>query len=237
MSIGDNQLDAAQPASRQALQKARPERLGFRGADVQPDDFAPAVGVGGHRDYCRDRDDATAIALLQVGGIEPQIRPLATERPVEEGMHPLVDVFAQLGNLRFADAGQPHRLHQIIDPAGRHAADPGFLDDRDQRLLRALAGLQKRREVSALPQFGEAQLQSAEAGIEGAVAVAVAPSRALAAALVAPGPDQPLDIALHQQLQHRLGHGSQKISLAGLLQQRSQHQSLFGHRVLSRASG
>src|ERR1700687_3909179 len=48
-----------------------------------------------------------------------------------------------------------------------------------------------------------------------------------------PGADQPLDVGLHQQLQHRLRHGSQKISLAGLLQQFGQHQSLFGHRVLS----
>jgi hypothetical protein len=80
-------------------------------------------------------------------------------------------------------------------------------------------------------------LQRAEPGVEGAVAVAVAPGRALATALIAPGADHPLDVALHQQLQHRLGHGSQKISIAGLLQQLGHHQSLFGHRVLSRASG
>src|SRR5690242_20048542 len=72
----------------------------------QPDDLAPPIGVGGHRDYRGDRDDATTLALLQVGGIEPQIRPFTGERAVEEGMHALVDVFAQLGNLRLADAGQ-----------------------------------------------------------------------------------------------------------------------------------
>jgi hypothetical protein len=32
-------------------------------------------------------------------------------------------------------------------------------------------------------------------------------------------------------LQHRLCHGSQKISFTSLLQQLGQHQSLFGHRV------
>jgi hypothetical protein len=46
------------------------------------------------------------------------------------------------------------------------------------------------------------------------VAVAVAPGAPLPAALVTPGADQPFDVALHQQLQHRLGHGSHKISLA-----------------------
>jgi hypothetical protein len=111
------------------------------------------------------------------------------------------------------------------------------LDYRDQRLLRALAGFEKRREIAPLPQLWDAQLQCAEPGVEGALAIAVAPGGPLAAALVAPGADHPLDVGLHQQLQHRLGHGSQKIAITGLLQQLGQHQSLFGHRVLSRASG
>ena len=54
MGVGDDQLDATQPASRQALQKARPERLGLRRTDMQPDDLASAIGVDGHSDYRRD---------------------------------------------------------------------------------------------------------------------------------------------------------------------------------------
>src|ERR1700720_915169 len=208
MGVGDDQLDASQPASRQALQKARPESLGFRRTDMEPDDLASAIGVGGHGDYCRDRDDAAALALLQVGSVEPQIRPLAGERPVEERMHALVDLLAKLGNLRLADPRQPHRLHQIIDPPSRHATDPGLLDHRDQRLLRALARFEKRREIAALPQLRDAQLQRAEPGVEAAVAITVAPRGPLAAALVSPGADQPLDVALHQQLHPRLRHGS-----------------------------
>src|SRR5882762_7354363 len=234
MGIRDHQRDPPQAASRQALQKARPEGFGLRRADVQPNDLASAIGVDCHSDYRGDRDDAAALALLQVGGVEPQIRPLAGERPVEERMPALVDLLAQLGNLRLADPRQPHRLHQIVDPPGRHAADPGLLDHRDQRLLRALASFEKRREVTALPQLRDAQLQRAEAGVERAVAVAVAPGAPLAAALITPGADQPLDVGLHQQLQYRLRHGSQKISVASLLHQLGQHQSLFGHRVLSR---
>src|SRR5215472_5994821 len=103
MSVGDDQLHAAQPAPRQALQKSRPEGLGLRRADMKPDDLTPAVSIGRHRDYGGDRDNATALALLQVGGVEPQIRPLAGERPVEEGMDTLVDLLAQLGDLRLAD--------------------------------------------------------------------------------------------------------------------------------------
>src|SRR5580704_6702474 len=72
----------------------------------------------------------------------------------------------------------------------------------------------KGRKVAALPQLWDAQLQRAEPSVEGAVAIAVAPRGALAAALVAPGADHPLDITLHQQLQHRLGYRSQKIAVA-----------------------
>jgi hypothetical protein len=44
---------------------------------VQADDLALAIGVGGHGDYHRHRDDAAALALLEVGGVEPEIRPVA----------------------------------------------------------------------------------------------------------------------------------------------------------------
>ena len=46
------------------------------------------------------------------------------------------------------------------------------------------------------------------------------------------GADQPLDIGFHQDLQHRLRHGSQEIAVAALLQQLGQRHSLVGHRVL-----
>src|SRR5436190_20382313 len=87
----------------------------------------------------------------------------------------------------------------------------------------ALASFEKRREITSLSQLWDTQLQRPEAGVEGAVAVPIAPGGTLAAALVAPGADQPLDVGLHQQLQHCLRHGSQKIALASLLQQLGQH--------------
>src|SRR5437879_10819029 len=130
-------------------------------------------------------------------------------------MHALVDLFAQLGDLRLADPRQPHRLHQIVDPPGRHAADPGLLDHRDQRLLRALAGFEKGRKVAALPQLRDAQLQRPEPSVEGAVAIAVAPRGPLAAALVAPGADHPLYVALPENLLHLLDHRLRNISLSG----------------------
>ena len=50
-------------------------------------------------------------------------------------------------------------------------------------------------------------------------------SGALRVPLVAPGADQPLDIRLHQDLQHRLSHGSQEVAFCGVLKQFDQWQS------------
>jgi hypothetical protein len=57
VGVRDHQLDAAKPTGLQALQEVRPEDLRLRRADVQADDLAPAVGVDGDGDYCRDGDD------------------------------------------------------------------------------------------------------------------------------------------------------------------------------------
>ena len=60
-----------------------------------------------HSDYRGDRDDASTLALLEVGGIEPQIRPFAGERAVEEGANPIVDILAQLAHHALADPRHP----------------------------------------------------------------------------------------------------------------------------------
>ena len=64
------------------------------------------------------------------------------------------------------DAGEAHGLDEVVDPPGRDAADPGLLDDRDQRLLGHPARLEERREVAALAQLRDAELQGPEPGVE-----------------------------------------------------------------------
>src|SRR3954451_22997665 len=82
MRIRDDQLDALQAAPDQALDEAGPKRFGLRRADPETDDLAPAFGRDSNSDYRRNRDDAAALAHFQVGGIEPQIRPFALDRPL-----------------------------------------------------------------------------------------------------------------------------------------------------------
>ena len=68
---------------------------------------AVPFGVAGHGDYRGDGDDPAALALAEIGGVEPKIGPLARERPVEAGADPFVDVLAELrdGGLRDAWTG------------------------------------------------------------------------------------------------------------------------------------
>jgi hypothetical protein len=54
VSVGDDQLDALETALDQALEKARPERLGLGGAEAEANDLAPAFCAYRDSDYCRD---------------------------------------------------------------------------------------------------------------------------------------------------------------------------------------
>src|SRR5512147_197034 len=130
---------------------------------MQADDFSPTISGDGNSDYGGDGDDTAALALTQIGGVQPEIRPLPLDRALQKGINPVVNLLAELGDLRLGDAGQAHGLDQIIDPPGRDTADPSLLDDGDQSLLARLAGLQKRREIRPLPQLRDAELQRTEA--------------------------------------------------------------------------
>ena len=94
------------------------------------------------------------LAHLQVGGVDPQIGPVAFDRPLEEGLHLAVDLLAEPGDLALGDAAHAHGLDQIVDRARRDALDIGFLDDGGKRLLGHAARFQEAREVGALPSFG-----------------------------------------------------------------------------------
>jgi hypothetical protein len=58
---------------------------------------APAVGVHADRDGDGDGDDAAAPADLQIGGVDPQIWPVAFDRPLDEGLH-LASISSQRGD-------------------------------------------------------------------------------------------------------------------------------------------
>src|SRR6202047_3119932 len=168
-------------------------------------------GVHANSDDDRDRDDVVVAPCFDVSGIQPDIGPLALNRAAQEGSHPLVDLAAQSRDLALGDALHSHGPHQIVDRAGRDALDIGFLDHGGQRPLGQAARFEEGREVAAVPQLGDAQLDRTRAGLPVAVAVAVALVAPLRAALAVPGaakqpysgtPRWPLTGLLH----HHQGH-------------------------------
>jgi hypothetical protein len=103
MGIGDHQLDAAQAASGERAKELDPERFGLTVADRHAQHFAPAVAVDADGNNDSNRDDAVIAPSFDIGGIEPDIGPLAFYRPVQEGLNPLVDLAAQPRDLTLAD--------------------------------------------------------------------------------------------------------------------------------------
>jgi hypothetical protein len=94
MGVRDDQLDAAQAAAGELAQERRPECLSLRRSNVHAENFAPAIAVDADRDDHRDRHDAPLLAHLHVGGVDPQIRPVALDRTGEERLHLVIDLAA-----------------------------------------------------------------------------------------------------------------------------------------------
>ena len=230
MAIGDDELHPAQTTPRQLAQKSGPEGLRFGGTDIHAQNLTPTVAVDADGDDDRHRDDPAGLAHLHIGRVDPQIGPVALDRPVEEGLDPFVDLFAEPRDLALGDAAHPHRLDQIVDRAGRDALDVGLLDHGGERLLGHPPRLQEAREVGALPQPGDAQLDRAGARLPVALAIAVALRQTLRALLPEGRAGQPADLQLHQALGGKADHLAQQIRIRALLQQPAQGHHLVGHR-------
>ena len=179
MGIGDHQLHAAQPTASKLAQEFGPESLGFRGTDVHAENLTPATAVDADCDDHGDRDDAASLTHLYIGGIEPNIRPICFQRPVQEGLHLVVDLDAQARYLALGDAGHSHGLHQVIDRTGGDAVDVGFLDHCGECLLGHSPWFEKAGEIAALPQLRNAQFDGAGTGLPVAFAVTVAVGEAV----------------------------------------------------------
>lgn len=217
MSIGDSKLDTAQSPSGQLAQELRPERLGLGCTDLHAEHFASTVGVDAHRDDDRDRDDASAPPDLQIGGINPEIRPFSLNGPVKKGLHLVVDLFAEPAHLTFGDAAHAHGRDQVIDRTGRDALDIGLLDDRRQSLLCHAARFKKAREIAACAKLGNAQLDCACPCLPVPVAIAVALGQSKTILLAIARAGLCADLQRHQLLGSKADHIPEQIGISALL--------------------
>src|SRR4051794_16100664 len=156
----------------------------------------------GVRDHDALAGHPAAVADLLDLGVDEQIRIAALQRPLTERLHLLVEQPGDPADLGLRDP-QPERLHELIDPLRRDAADIGLLDDRDERLLAALAGLQEAREVAALADLRDLQLDLTRARVPPPAPIPIAMRHPiLRAALTALSADQLGHLGLHQLLRH-----------------------------------
>ena len=232
--VGNHQFHALEPSLFQGTQKIEPEHRRFRRAEAQTQNLALAFGINGRSDYGSDRNDAAVLAHFQIGGVEPQIGPIALDPPIEEGVHPLVDVLAKLGHLAFRNARHAHRLHQVIDFARRNALNPGLLHHGDERPLGGLARLQEGGKIAALTQLRDFEIERAQTRFQIAFAKAITLRRARLVALVARGADEIFDVVVHQLLQNRFGEILQKVAAAALAHHIEKCHCIVGHRVVLR---
>src|SRR3569832_1859911 len=174
MGIGDDEFDAAQAAPCELAQELSPEGFGFGWRDVHSQDFSAPLAVSSHRDDDRHRHDATVLARLYVGRVDPEVRPVAFDGPLQEGLHLAVDLLAEPADLALGDAAHAHGLDEIVDRPRQNAIDVSFLDNRAQGLLNQPPRLQEGREIAAFPELGDTQLNRPGAGFPQPIAVTVA---------------------------------------------------------------
>ena len=101
MRIADDQLHAVQAPPDEAAEEFCPEGFGLGGAGCHAQHLAPPVGVDAYRECDRHADDAPALANLQIGGIDPEIGPVAFDGAFEEGIHTFIYLFAQPADIAF----------------------------------------------------------------------------------------------------------------------------------------
>src|SRR3954451_208587 len=197
MRVTDRELDADQAARDERPQELAPERLGLGLSDVQTDDLPPPGLADGVRDHDRLARDTAAVADLLDLGVDEHIRVAALQRPLTERLHLLIQQASDPTDLRLGDP-QAERLDELIDSPRRDAADIRLLHHAHQRLLGALARLQEAREVAALPDLRDLQLDLTRARVPPPRAIPVAMRRAVLGALPVRGADELGDLGLHQ---------------------------------------
>lgn len=170
---------------------------------------------------------------FHVSCIDPQVRPVALDRSVEEGLHPLVDLLAQAGDLARLHAAHAHCAYHLVDRTRRNALDVGLLDDGHRRLLGHSPGLQDDREVGAVPQLGVAQQDRTGPSLPVAVTVTVALDEPLRALLAASGTGQSANVQLHQPLGGNADRLAKQIGVRCLHLQGLQSNHRIDHQLVS----
>ena len=239
MGIADDEADATEPTLDERAQEGQPVAalVPTRGGHLDAHDAAHALAADGDGDERGHVHDAAGLADLVVERVEPEVRIGGrVEAPAAEGLDLGIEDRADAADLALADTAHAEGRHELLHTARRDAVDVGFLDDREQGLLGPPARLEQTREVAAVADLGDGQLDGADAGVPAALTVAVAMGQAaVGGALAMGGPGELAHLGFHDRLGHHLDRLAEQIGIAflgELARVLEQRHPVGGHRVV-----
>jgi len=201
--VADDQPDTVQTTLDEPADEGRPGRpLVVAGAELEAQDAALAGVRHAGRDEGRHGHDPAGLADLDVRSVKPQVRiRLCAERAAAKGGDLGVEGRADPAHLALADGRDAQGAHEVVDPAGADALYVGLLDDRQEGPLGAPPGLEQGREVRAVANPRDGQIDRPDAGVPAPLAIAVPVGQpTLRVALAVGYPGQPRHLGLHECL-------------------------------------
>ena len=201
--VGDDELDAGEPARSKRAEEGRPEGpvLGVAHLDAEHLSVAVRSHAGRHDDGAGDH--AAVHSRLHIGGVREHVGELSVEATCTKGLQVLVELGADARHLGLGDPRRrPERLHEVVDLSRRDAVHVGLHHDGIQRTVDAPAPLKERGEEGSLPELRDLELEIARLGRDELRSVPVAKRRAGLRALVRRRPDRGGELRLDQLLQH-----------------------------------
>jgi hypothetical protein len=208
-----DQADTAEAAGDERAQEGEPGRAVLARDDVEAERLAQAVAVDADRVHDADVDRAAALAALHDERVEGDVRVRgAVERPAAEVLDDLIEALRQPRDLALRHPLDAELGYHLLDTASRDAGQIGVGDHRHERLLGPPARLQQPvREVAALAQLRDRELDRADARVPVALAIAIAAVDPLGAALAIGRTAERVDLSAHQRLGKLLHHRPQQI--------------------------
>ena len=207
VGVGHREPHAAQPPVPEGAEELGPGGLALAVEAGAAEELL--VPGGRHADRRDERDARVAPAgpALHVGGVEPHVGVLALDRPGPERLGLLVQPGAQRRHLGARQRRDAELLGDEPDLAGAHPRDVHLAHERDHGRLDARVALEYALgEVGPLAQLGDAQLEVAEGGRQGPLAVAVPAVDALGRPGAAGRAAGLLRLGVHQGVDHGLDH-------------------------------
>ena len=159
----------------------------------------------GHRDHPAFDPD------LLIQGVDPQEGVLLGQRTSLEVLNLGVEFLVELRDMAGRDVLDTHRPSQPLDLPGRKAVDEGLLNDRDQRLFRPAFLRDEEREIAAIADLGDQQINRPHPGIDPPGPSAGEVGRAILSMLTLGRADLGLILDPHHLGHHPLEHGQEGV--------------------------